>query len=577
MPDEVFDVGSYPKASGKLSNGFELVDPLYDRSKEQFFPPERDNVTGGTAAGLTTYAPVNVRNYHKSRKVQVASSASCSSYSDIVYNRVHIEPSRLQLGNMLSQQVRTVSLWSAFLDSSKTLESVDSYGTDGIQLATGFDLPVQFSPLEKKTLQVKVTLEGPPSINAGYQFNFTGANNPSVTISGDRVVVFSLPPDTSKKYSENLSWATNILTSYNGTEQRIALKNSPATSISMTVSAVGDNARRFSSLIWGWGYRSFALPLWHYSGTLELEALKGSIDLLTDVTERPYKAGTLVIVFNDPDNFEAVQIQEVTENGLKLSRRLERTWDAGSVVAPCRTGQLPSQIKSNWETAELVRSDLSFSLTENEDLDSFKAVDTYEGYPILNVMPNFKNGKTETFISNFDEVTTRTSEPDRVLRPGQGTITWSFKWWLKSLPTINEFKSWLYRSRGAQKLFWVPTWKFDLRLVKDIAAGENSITVRYLGYQSLYQENIGRRHFRMILKDGTTINMEIKSASISVDGLSETLSVGGAFTRLIKTTDVMMICFMGLHRFDSDSISLEWKSHELVESETKLRLITHEL
>lgn len=574
MVESVSSLQTRPVSSGKNPN-HDLVDSFYDRELGFQFPPNDCPPSSGCIATGTVVCAPSVRREHQSQTFRNTGTGRVQGFYDIFYDRIHIEPARLELGNMLSAQVRDVTLWSAFFEP-KELVSIEKQGTEGLDLDTGVEIPYTFEPMESRVFQLSISLDGPPSISANYRFNFGEANDPTLHVTGDRVVVFSLPPDTSKQYRETLNWATNIITAYDGTEQRVSLKDYPSVSVSMTVNAQGVSSGFMSSLLWGWHTRSFALPLWHMSSNLKSSVQIGSGEVFLDTSNRPFRPDTLAVLLTDSHNYEAVEIKEVHPDKLVLKRPLEYAWGFGTPVMPARVAQLPPSVKRDWQTPNLVSSAITFEFSDDEVAPEGSFGETYKGYPVMPVAPNFSGGKQETNTANMQEVTTRTGTTVYDVRSELGHISWDFKWWLRHRENIEKFRRWCYSNRGSAGIFWVPTWKFDLYLGEAVKQGANAITIKSISYSAMYELNTGRNHFRMTLKNGTVFMREIKGAVKSSNNPEhELITIDEPFPYQIEPSEVFMICFIGLHRFDSDTVQLDWKSDELVETNTTVRLLTH--
>lgn len=71
------------------------------------------------------------------------------------------------------------------------------------------------------------------------------------------------PPDWSAPINERLQWRTDVLTSYNGAEQRIALRQTPIRSLKFNFLIDGDIQRRDLEVkLWANGAKLWDVPVW---------------------------------------------------------------------------------------------------------------------------------------------------------------------------------------------------------------------------------------------------------------------------------------------------------------------------
>lgn len=87
------------------------------------------------------------------------------------YNRVHIVPDSLNVGNLLSTQTRPVEVWNAHR-STKLLSGISQSGTDGMTLIEPYAAPTTFGVFESRTYTLQVGTAGSPVIDAAYVFAF---------------------------------------------------------------------------------------------------------------------------------------------------------------------------------------------------------------------------------------------------------------------------------------------------------------------------------------------------------------------------------------------------------------------
>ena len=139
-----------------------------------------------------------------------AAGALAPNFGADWYDRIHVIPGRLALGNVISNLTRQIEVWNAW-GSARMLSSVAASGTTGgITLAGQPAPPLGFGPLQSRLYTLTVSTAGDPVIDAGYAFDF-GAERPLLSVTGRRIVVWSFRPDWSAGVTERLTWLTDVL------------------------------------------------------------------------------------------------------------------------------------------------------------------------------------------------------------------------------------------------------------------------------------------------------------------------------------------------------------------------------
>ena len=156
-----------------------------------------------------------------------AVSASVNTcYLEDYYYRIHVVPSYIDLGQLLSAETREITVWNAYF-TPQIMTSVTEVSTDGIEISEPVTIPYEFAPLEEVTYDADVGTSGPSTIGATVYFNFAALFPDSTLycmIVGSRVMVWVWLPR--EAYTEEMCWRTDVLQTRNG-EQRIAYLDAP--------------------------------------------------------------------------------------------------------------------------------------------------------------------------------------------------------------------------------------------------------------------------------------------------------------------------------------------------------------
>ena len=147
---------------------------------ELWWPPHVSLVSVSPVLALTTHYPVEANG----REIQYVKT---HSYFDDYYNRIHISPSTLELGNVASEQVSPVNVWNAYL-TPKILQSIDGI-EEGLNVSGQPDTPFLISALQERAWNVSILPDGPSSIDTNLVWQF-GEDQAVLHITGTRLVAY---------------------------------------------------------------------------------------------------------------------------------------------------------------------------------------------------------------------------------------------------------------------------------------------------------------------------------------------------------------------------------------------------
>ncbi|WP_163836878.1 hypothetical protein [Spartinivicinus ruber] len=459
------------------------------------------------------------------------------------YYRIHVKPAHISLGNLLSEQTRNVEVWNAYL-TPKKLASVVESGTEGLALAQPVTAPTQFGGLEARLYTLNISVNGPPVVNAEFTFNFeTGPTK--LVVTGKRVVVWPFAPQAN--VSEVLEWKTDILQAYEG-EQRLALRPAPRQKFSYNYLLDGNQFSRAKAIATQWGHRVYGVPVWTNLAFIGPLA-SGVSEITVNTTAADYRADDVILVWDNDEYYEAVETTEVSPSKIGLKLPLSKPYQ-NAYVMPLRFGRTYSGAKFTRDASDITESNVSFSVTENINL----AASNFPKYRDIDVLTD-----RSVIVSSLDENIIRDVE---VIDNSTGTIIVDTKtnyplhkqkinWHTTSKAELWRVKQWIYSRQGKQKAFWLPSWGQDLTLTEVMAAQSGAFIVRPIGYPLYY----GIKDVMLITKSGEIFYRRVLGGSVNDDG-NEVLSIDKALGATVYPTDVEILCFMSLVRFDADRVQI---------------------
>lgn len=479
-------------------------------------------------------------------------------FADDFYNRILVEPGRLDVGNLVSDQSRQISVFNGFLEQ-KTLDNLLLAGGDGISVS-GPATPATLNPLQTTAYTVTLAVEGPAVIDADLTFDFEdGVDDVTVDIVGARIVVLPYQPEA--PWSETLEWRTSVLTSNDGTEQRSRLRKKGRQSFRGTYPVPKDEMGRAVNTVYGWLQRRWAVAVWsesQYVGTIsagsnELPCVTGTSDI---------RVGSTVAVWESARKNEVIEVSEIESGLIRFDRPLLNDY-VRALVMPCRIGKVQGNIQrsTNGHTAKLA---IAYDVIDNVEVagpvpEQYAGEDVYWDPALLSEGGDIG----DSYSARVDVVdyggaldmfapwvNNRTARPYRLVKEGPAE-TWA----------LRQF---LHRRAGRWRPFWLPTFESDLRL-NMTGLVTTSVQVEDDDYRAL-----GSKHAHVGIQyvDGSWRARAITGISVQGGGLL-LLALDGAALN-VDASQIRMLSFLGLKRLDTDRVEIRWPGNGVATCDVRI-------
>jgi hypothetical protein len=488
------------------------------------------------------------------------------------YGRVQVIPGRLALGNVIGNVTRQIEVWNAW-DTQHTLAAITASGTlGGIALSGQPTTPLGFGPLQSRRYTLTVSTSGDPVIDASYRFDF-GAEMPMLAVTGRRIVVWSFRPDWSAGITERLTWLTDVLSAYDGSEQRVRLRESARRSIEYAYLAEGHDARLLESITFGWGARRYCLPVWWEADFLAMGVVAGaSVVTVTDAALKDYRAGGLAVFWCDAGLSEAVEILSVVGNTVSLKLPLANAFPAGSRVMPAVLARLDGETAYGHASDRIVTGRAHFEVDGNLDRDPAEIGPTWQGYAVLEERPDRSDDVTETWartLAILDTLTGIVTVDDTSVMP---VIRRSYAWWIAGRAALDRWKRWASARAGRCNALWLPTFADDLALVLPAGSADTALRVRntwsarYVGASPL------RAAVRIELASGQVFHRRVTGIT-ELDSATEAIGIDSALGVSVNVADVRRLMWLGLARLDADALEFHYETDSIARLQATFRIV----
>ena len=498
---------------------------------------------------VTNNLPIDVEP-----RLTITSKKQTSFYDDY-YNRIHVNPSKLDMGNMLSSQIQNVEVWSAY-SVNKLLSSIDQQNTDGILITEPAAAPTIFKPMESRIYTFNISTNGPPLLDADYTFNFP--SEPSLLqVIGRRVVIWPFIPETGAE--EVMQWKTDILGSFNN-EQRIALREAPRQSLSYEFLLDNSQFSRAKAIATQWAHRVYGIAVWSEISKVESTLPIGTTFVPFDTSNSDYRDNDLILMWSSDSVVEALEITTVLGNGVNLKLPLSSTW-SNFYVAPLRFARALSGIEFSRTSNKYIGASARFEITTNKDLGNEGTFPTYRGKVVLMDRSAIVGGITERIARSVDTFDNGSGPIEIDIQTNWVRHLQGIAFVKNTKASIWNLRRWIHARRGRQKSFWLPSWNLDIEIVQSVSTSTTTLTILPINYSLFYSV----KDILILLKNGTVIFLRAMSATVDTSD-NELLALSTPVGYTFDPTDIELSCFMSHCRLDTDQITFKHINHNLIES-----------
>ncbi len=491
--------------------------------------------------------------------------------NDTFYNRILIDPSLLEMGNLLTNQSRSITVWNGFL-TTKQLNSFERINDPGIDVIEPVTPPYNMRPLEELVYVLTIGTDGPAVIDATYNWMIAGETYTAV-VTGRRVVVWPYGPSWDTPVTETLQWLTNILRAYDGSEQRRALRTKARRSFSYQFKTMRDQSARMENLLWGWQNRVYALPVWTDKSKLTNDQSASLvIDVATDTFS--FTAGGLAVIYQDSKLYEVVEILSVQPTSLTLVRESLMDWSKGTTVMPMLLGHLPTAVPTLRRSSQAVVGTLSFQCdpgVTDSYLPVAAAPTIYDGLEVITRQPNWAGGIDNTFEYLFDALDQQTGVLRWDTTEEFPRITRAYSWLLNGRTQIRNFRSMLGRLHGQQKALRIPSWHDDFKVTRVIGASDVGLYVADNEFRLMVGVDTTRDRLMIRMKNGATYYRRI--TGISTDEADVILTLDSALGVAYNVTDFKTVHLLMKSRLATDQIDIIWHTDRAATVDTTFTTI----
>jgi len=381
----------------------------------------------------------------------------------------------------------------------------------------------------------------------------------TTTLFGDLAF---LPFQADAPMTENMSFLTDVQTAQDSTEERVQLRTAPRHTLSYTMPLQAWQVMQAFNTEYQALRLKWAIPLWYewqFVGTVNAAASS----IACDTTVFDFRPSSLALLYTDADTWQIVEISTMTSSAVSVSNTLISQQNC--FIMPIRLGWIADNVSSSFNGFISTES-MDFEINDDEYLEP-SAPAQYLGDDIYFKAPiSGHSFMTRTIQSRVDKVDYGLGVIDRLSPWKNSRYATPYASLLKTPTEIRDYRNFLYRRAGRYRHFWMPTFERNLRLV---TTGNitTTIVIKNDGYNDwTRRSNIAIQHI-----NGTwTTNTLSAPTIVALGNIQLTLGTSlGYDASLIRN-----MCYLGLYRFDNDSIDMNWIGNSIVQSTVNIVELT---
>lgn len=395
---------------------------------------------------------------------------------------------------------------------------------------------------------------------------------------------------SNSKITEKMSYLTDIITSYDGHEQRIKLRQYPRRYYSYDYSAMSKyEAQWLRAMLRIPQQETYYIPMWHNILYLSEKSYEGSSVLYID-TDYMYnlKDCSVIEIFahDDVPSTNANFYTPVKRYGggfIGLVKRIPKNLEPKATwIIPLKPCRLQSPYELNYIYSNGTETTINFeeiltnpkiniplefevNYAKTKLFNKYNLPTIYNGREVFTFLPDFVNdddakmsvGKNIVRLDN----TTGLFSYDMKNTKSYDTQTFTITMGDKRL--VNNMHIFFTRVFGRYKSFYVPTWANDIEASFDINKDEKVIYTR-LEMASYYKYNTRHRKIVVFTKDYKShiFNIGEMETVMKEDKLNYTkIKITSEITETIPVKDIFMISYFQLVRLDSDDIEFNYETN----------------
>lgn len=450
-------------------------------------------------------------------------------------------------------------IWNAY---SRPNELEQILGENDTGLEFNFEEGNVWRGIEFREVEITITPQAPIQIEADFQFVFANGVGEFrfEAVIADFVQMRPDPPVT-----EIWEWFTDIIIGHNGTEQRIALRETPRRSTSYEIGLENEADRRQQYNRWFTSLASrLIFPYYQYATRVTEPQEIGDSVLVFNPATTDIRDGEFVVVLSEATETGGLaRVDTVTSTGATLESPLQFPVTRGSIVAPAFASRIEDRsgfVMFNVHGTLKVEAQVLDVRPQFSRPGSSAVIEQFDGLPVLTERPVSTTGpSSEDFYVDYEVIDSDTGLLDIKSSWSHPRVIMQRKFAVRRFQEATKMDWWrdfLDGARGMQNTFLMPTWFADLVKLEDPIPNGTNLSILSNNYAASYFPFETYRRLQIELEDGRIIyRLVLQAIEDEAPGIIN-LSLDQPFGENVEDTQIKKISFLNVCRLGSDRVTL---------------------
>ncbi|WP_054889834.1 hypothetical protein [Pseudomonas sp. NBRC 111129] len=479
------------------------------------------------------------------------------SFGTYFFDNVFLTPAEIDAGVVVPGAEYSFEIWHSFT-TPRQLAGITQAGSYGIEL-----IGVTSGALASfESFDYKISLsQANGLIDYTADFDFGTGSSHRFSLTGSMALVMPERIDWSTQPEMSIQYLTEVIESFDGTEQRIALRDTPRTSLNYMYSMTDEQQYLFDNKL-ATSTGNMLIPLWPLQCRLSRGISAGDARInLTEVSAHLASSGAILV--SECDRHEILSVESVAGLEVTPTTLAKNDFSESAIVVPLRIAYPSDESNSTSLLRNFDQHTITYDLDETQ-IQKPTPVDDFERLNSRPIFP-FRPDRSK-------DVTTRYNRLRETLDPliGARSIYDRARGTVKILGQTFTFFSEQERQRfedfaelmnGAQGEFYIEGPGQAFELSEDIVVPTYKFKIKSSGYTNFANSNSFAPIVAIKLYNGTTAYKTILNATSNPDG-TETITTK-ELTNNLKTIDIEAVIPLYLARFDSDEFRYIFDTDEV--------------
>lgn len=473
------------------------------------------------------------------------------NYTKLYDEKVYVKPVAVQAAG--DKYIVDIEVWNTFYEPRVLTEIV------GADVLSG-DIDVEHAPFEPYLFKVSLNqIKSDTSLEFYFDDFISSAALFASEISDvfedveqePEELVIHWPIDWSELPVLNNEWTTEVLENFDGSEQRISLRETPRQQIVYNFKNFNERQHEFDNLIYDHVGPIF-LPLWFDEATIH-GYIKEGMKTIELTKHSDILASSERAFITDGESYEIVEIASYADQEITTKDLVKRNYSDNVRIMPAALVRIADSNDSYTYSNKITGGIIAFEVEDNDTpspsySDDFERL---EGIKILPFIPDRSLDVSQTFNRLRETFDPMLGSKHVYERTNQAIRHVSYDFTFFNRNDIQRFKNFENIMKGAQGEFYFEGPATLTELTEDVSSISNKIKVKNTG---------SAQAIAIKLANGDTIHRAIKHKEKIVGG--EIITLNAAISSLTKD-DIDYIAPLHLGRFASDLFTYTYETSNI--------------